>query len=317
MAVIKKYKMDSGPVPTLIVGEHVLIGSDQIPAEFPDLVESYLAQGGVSWPDIPGLQSVLDSLTPKPTPVPTVIAPTPSIPLEATVQPTTTLTPALEIPLPLTTTVPTLAPSNPLPQITPGLTLLASTPLKPWDSWRRDPVGNSFSILVLIGMLLALLAGVASFSRQAGETDPGNPSPWIPLLCLAGIFVAGYLAYVETQHTQAFCGPVGDCNAVQQSKYAVLFGVLPVGVLGLAGYAGIFIAWWFSRKEGSHLWILARLALLTMTTFGLLFSIYLTFLEPFVIGATCAWCLASASITTMIFWLSLPLGRSAINQFFR
>ncbi len=31
-----------------------------------------------------------------------------------------------------------------------------------------------------------------------------------------------------------------------------------------------------------------------MALFGLAFSTYLTFLEPFVIGATCAWCLTSA-----------------------
>ena len=46
---------------------------------------------------------------------------------------------------------------------------------------------------------------------------------------------AGYLTYVETQLVQAVCGPVGDCNAVQSSSYARLFGVLPVGVLGASG----------------------------------------------------------------------------------
>jgi uncharacterized membrane protein len=33
---------------------------------------------------------------------------------------------------------------------------------------------------------------------------------------------------------------------------------------------------------------------------GAIFSIYLTFLEPFVIGATCLWCLSSAVIMTAI-----------------
>ena len=37
-----------------------------------------------------------------------------------------------------------------------------------------------------------------------------------------------------------------------------------------------------------------------MSAFGLIFSIYLTFLEPFVIGATCAWCLTSAILMTMV-----------------
>jgi hypothetical protein len=38
-----------------------------------------------------------------------------------------------------------------------------------------------------------------------------------------------------------------------------------------------------------------------MAFFGVLFSIYLTFLEPFVIGATCMWCISSAILITLIF----------------
>jgi uncharacterized membrane protein len=36
------------------------------------------------------------------------------------------------------------------------------------------------------------------------------------------------------------------------------------------------------------------------------FSIYLTFLEPFVIGASCAWCLTSAVATTLILLAATP-----------
>jgi len=49
-----------------------------------------------------------------------------------------------------------------------------------------------------------------------------------------------------------------------------------------------------------------------MTCFGIAFSIYLTFLEPFVIGATCAWCLTSAIVMTALFWLAAPRARSAL-----
>ena len=110
-----------------------------------------------------------------------------------------------------------------------------------------------------------------------------------PPLVILGLIVAGYLAYVETQQVVAVCGPVGDCNAVQQSEYALLFGFLPVAVLGLLGYVAIGVAWTVARYAGG-LWVsLAQLALVGMVWFGLFFSIYLTFLEPFVIGATCAW----------------------------
>jgi uncharacterized membrane protein len=48
----------------------------------------------------------------------------------------------------------------------------------------------------------------------------------------------------------------------------------------------------------------AGIALFAMTGLGTLFSIYLTFLEPFVIGATCMWCLSSATIMTLLHSLS-------------
>lgn len=41
--------------------------------------------------------------------------------------------------------------------------------------------------------------------------------------------------------------PLGDCTAVQSSPYARLFGVLPVGVLGLIGYAVFLGAWLLNR----------------------------------------------------------------------
>ena len=42
-----------------------------------------------------------------------------------------------------------------------------------------------------------------------------------------------------------------------------------------------------------------------MALFGVLFSLYLTYLEPFVIRAVCIWCLTSAVIITLLMLLSL------------
>ncbi|HBY08148.1 MAG TPA: hypothetical protein DEH22_10315, partial [Chloroflexi bacterium] len=113
--------------------------------------------------------------------------------------------------------------------------------------------------------------------------------------------VAFYLTYVETSGTEAFCGPVGDCNTVQLSPYATLFGFLHVGLLGLIGYALILIAWAVYTFGPQGLRWTSAIALWGMAFFGVLFSIYLTFLEPFVIGATCMWCISSATIITLTF----------------
>jgi uncharacterized membrane protein len=97
---------------------------------------------------------------------------------------------------------------------------------------------------------------------------------------------------------------VGNCNTVQQSQYATLFGILPIGVLGVMGYLFIIILWLARLLDMPKVKRILNLVLFGVTLFGILFSIYLTFLEPFVIGATCIWCLSSALIMTLLFLLA-------------
>ena len=142
------------------------------------------------------------------------------------------------------------------------------------------------------------------------------PSEWgssliVPLLAVVGAAVASYLTYVEVTGATAVCGPVGDCNTVNQSDYARLFGVFPVGALGLMGYVAIILAWGVSKYGSGAVSDWAKVSLFAMTFGGTLFSIYLTFLEPFVIGATCAWCLSSSVFITVLVWLSARSGRGA------
>jgi uncharacterized membrane protein len=49
---------------------------------------------------------------------------------------------------------------------------------------------------------------------------------------------------------------------------------------------------------------LASVGVFVTAVIGVLFSIYLTFLEPFVIKEVCVWCLASAVIMTLILLVS-------------
>lgn len=186
----------------------------------------------------------------------------------------------------------------------------------------NDPVGNSLAVLVLAGMLVSVAGAALTWQAKPApqKSDPAPSGAWrwlIPLLCLVGMGVAGYLSYVETVQVEAVCGPVGDCNTVQQSAYARLFGILPIGILGIIGYVLIMLAWVGARFGQGKLAACAHLALLGLTAFGVLFSIYLTFLEPFVIGATCAWCLTSAIIMTALLWLSLAPARAAYRLLYQ
>jgi uncharacterized membrane protein len=163
-----------------------------------------------------------------------------------------------------------------------------------------DPVANSIAVAVLIGMLASIIGAVISFSRPVPEKDFW-PKWVIPVLSVAGMGVAFYLTYVETSGVEAVCGPVGDCNTVQLSPYATLFGFLHVGLLGLIGYALLLVAWAVYTFGHQNLRWAFAIGMWGMAFFGVLFSIYLTFLEPFVIGATCMWCISSAILITLIF----------------
>jgi len=175
------------------------------------------------------------------------------------------------------------------------------------DRFNQDRTGNSLSVVILLGMLASLVL------RGFPPRVRGRPWPlWVvPALVLVGTGVAAYLSFIEVTHTEAVCGPVGDCNTVNQSEYATLFGILPVGVLGLLGYASILVLWILGRWGPGRMKGPADLALWGAAVFGILFSVYLTFLEPFVIGATCAWCLSSAVIMTLLLWATAPMAARA------
>lgn len=304
MAALEKFGLLQGGVPMLVIGDHFLVGEVDIPEQFPGLIEQYLVQGGVDWPEIPGLAEIIAAaqvtLNPSAVPPTLTAAPTNEPVARVTVEP-----------------MPTTASASAPTSSSHGLVVIGDEPASLTDRLKHDLAGNTLAIIVLLGMIVMVGRSALVFHRLGPVPLPVWRDRAFPILALIGCGVAAYLAYVETAQVSAVCGPVGDCNTVQQSSYARLFGVLPIGVLGILGYIVILMTWFVGRFGRSRLVDLTALVLLGMTTFGTLFSIYLTFLEPFVIGATCAWCLTSAIIMTLLFWLALPTGRQAIINLFQ
>ena len=182
-----------------------------------------------------------------------------------------------------------------------------------------QPVSNGFGlawavmILLVAALLYALISAVVVALGRSTPALPDAAGILIPILSVIGLGVAIYLTFVETRNVKAVCGPVGDCNTVQSSPYARLFGFLPVGLLGLVGYVGILVAWAMDRFGREGFARIAALALFGMALFGVLFSIYLTYLELFVIHAVCIWCLSSAVIMAFILILSVGPAMAAIG----
>ena len=160
-------------------------------------------------------------------------------------------------------------------------------------------------ILLVAALVYALIAALLVAFGRTAPVLPAGTMILIPILSLIGLGVAIYLTFIETTNTKAVCGPVGDCNAVQASPYAKLFGVVPVGLLGAVGYIGILIAWFLGRTGRGRLARLVPVAIFGMALFGVLFSIYLTYIELYVIHAVCIWCLSSAVIMALVLILSV------------
>ena len=202
--------------------------------------------------------------------------------------------------------------------VLPDITHLVETSASAEAVLSDRPDGYWLAIVVMAGMVAALLFVAITVLRVAPSLPRFFSAHWmgiaLPVLCLFGLGVAGYLAYVETHAVQAMCGPVGDCNAVQSSPYALLFGLLPIGVLGVIGYLIILAAWGYQRLRNGRMADWASIAMFGMALFGVIFSLYLTYLEPFVIKAVCIWCITSAAIMTLLLFVTLKPVLQAIRN---
>lgn len=112
-----------------------------------------------------------------------------------------------------------------------------------------------------------------------------------------GIGVATYIAIADAGGGSPVCLAGGTgCQTVADSSYSHLLGV-NVAVFGIVGYVVLLIAALLRGDVARMTGFLAALA-------GFGFSIYLTYLELFVIDAVCQWCVASAVLMTILFGLN-------------
>jgi uncharacterized membrane protein len=191
---------------------------------------------------------------------------------------------------------------------------LPLTPLTPGDRFLADQPANSLAVIVLVGLILSLIFSILITFRYPPKWLEAIPEWVFPALLIVGIGVASYLSYTELTRSEVFCGGISHCQAVQDSQYSKILGVVSIGEFGLIGYGLIGLAWIVHRFAQGKQKEIAAIAMFGFAVFGLSFSIYLTFLEPFVIGATCLWCLTSATIMGLILPLTTNPVRTAILE---
>ena len=130
----------------------------------------------------------------------------------------------------------------------------------------------------------------------------------IALLALVGLFVASYLWLNPLVGGEIKCG-TGGCDVVQASRWARFLSV-PVAFYGVAGYAAILAIALFSLRPATLASRRPPVWLAALATGGFVFTLWLTYLELFVIHAICRWCVASAVIITAIWIVSLAALRT-------
>ncbi len=116
-------------------------------------------------------------------------------------------------------------------------------------------------------------------------------------LATFGIGVAAYIAIAQADGGAPAClAGGGGCETSRAARTPSLPGS-SVAVIGILGYA-LLLARRCWRGDGARLGGFA----LALTGFG--FSVYLTYLELFVIDAVCQWCVLSALLMTLLLGLN-------------
>ena len=126
----------------------------------------------------------------------------------------------------------------------------------------------------------------------------------IAALALVGIFVALYLTLYKLGVFGALQCGTGSCETVNTSRWATFLG-LPVAAWGLGFYlVALAVALLGTTDRYFDSPGISRV-LVGLSTVGVLFSAWLTYLEAFVIHAYCMWCLISAALVSTIFVASV------------
>jgi len=128
------------------------------------------------------------------------------------------------------------------------------------------------------------------------------------ILAFVGLTNALYLVQSYISGNELACSVLGGCNAVAASPYSIFFDI-PLSSWGALFYVGMFVL--------GAVMLLFRLKLLTQlyligASIGFLLSVYLTFLQFFVIKAVCIYCMFSALVATLLLVVAFLITRVAI-----
>jgi uncharacterized membrane protein len=133
----------------------------------------------------------------------------------------------------------------------------------------------------------------------------------IALLAAAGTILSSvslHHHYGTSQTSYCDFGENFNCDIVNRSTYSTILGV-PVAFIGIVGYLGLLVLATLYRNNPDTPVMLAAASLV-----GLIFALYLTYIEGFVLAAWCVLCLSSLALIGCITILSSMLWAYSVRE---
>lgn len=118
------------------------------------------------------------------------------------------------------------------------------------------------------------------------------------LVALAGMVDSIYLTVHHYTGEKVPCSVTGGCETVLSSYYSEIAGI-PLALFGVLAYFTVFSLATLTAFGDDRMWKILSLVVALMA----LFSLWLIYLQAFVIGAFCQFCLLSAGTTLTLFLL--------------
>jgi uncharacterized membrane protein len=125
-------------------------------------------------------------------------------------------------------------------------------------------------------------------------------------VALVGVLDSVYLTVEHMSGRSVRCVVVSGCDAVLSSGYATVGGSVPLAAVGALSY---FLAFSLATLAAFGYGVRGALAALVALMFA--FTLWLLYVQAFVLHAFCAYCLLSAAVTTTLALLVIALPLAA------
>ncbi|MCB1025009.1 MAG: vitamin K epoxide reductase family protein [Acidobacteria bacterium] len=146
----------------------------------------------------------------------------------------------------------------------------------------------------------------ASENEKIVKTTAAKPAMLAAVVALVGLADSAYLTAKHLNGTKVPCSVVSGCETVLTSAYAEFYGI-PTAAFGVFAYLAAFSLALLTVFGNRSMWnVFGAFSGLMM-----LFTLWLLYLQAFVIGAFCQFCLISAATTITLFTIY------AVNFIFR